>query len=1212
MNGEPLTGTPGSITKTWTITNSVAGQPTVERVEPVDAVILVGDEDFTGTVTHTDKEEIPFEVEIVENPDLVVGTTNVKQQGVAGEKEVTYSQAIRNGQAEGNVTTTENQTKAPTKHIIEVGTKAPDSISSSTGYDIPFETEVIYNPDKPLGTSTVLQEGKNGRVEDSVETVFDPTTGKLINNKTGKEIKARKRVIEIGTKPIDSISSSTGYDIPFETEVIYNPDKPIGTVNVLQEGKPGRVEDGVETVYDPTTGKLINNKTGKEIKARKRVIEIGTKIQDKIEKSGNYEIPFETEIIYNPDKPIGTSTVLQEGKAGYIEGGVEFVFDPETNTYVANTTGKEIRPRKRVIEIGTKAPDKVSSSTGYDIPFETEVIYNPEKPIGTVNVLQEGKPGRVEDGVETVFDPETGKLINNKTGKEIKARKRVIEIGTKIQDKIEKSGNYDIPFETQVIYNPEKPLGTTTVLQEGKMGYIEGGVEFVFDPETNTYVANTTGKEVRPRQRVIEIGTKAPDKVSSSTGYDIPFETEVIYNPDKPLGTTTVLQEGKPGRVEDGVETVYDPETNTLINNKTGKEIKARKRVIEIGTKAPDKVSSSTGYDIPFETEVIYNPDKPIGTVNVLQEGKPGRVEDGVETVYDPETNTLINNKTGKEIKARKRVIEVGTKAIEGTSSEVNKEIPVAVEYVYDDTLDKGTVKTGQLINGSVTTKVVSKVVDGQVVNVEETIVTPGRQQIIVGTKDFTGEFSYTDKTVDPFETIYEYDDTLEAGQRTVIQEGVNGESEVTITQAMVNGQLGDKKVSDPRVTQEKQNRIVKIGSKPVVKEVDQPIETEIQYNENLEVGQVNEKQAGKAGKTTLTTTYDKDKHKLVTTESALAGEKRVIEVGTKPIIKEVELGYNTEYRHNPELKAGETKEITPGVKGKVTMTTSFNKETNQVETSENRVEPTTRIVEYGTKTEGSHTYTEDIAYDIEIIYDDTMAAGTSEVVQEGEVGQKEVTATIVDSQVTGTNEKVVKDPVKKIVKVGTLCKLPKPETPAGNETPGEENPGGNVTPGEETPGGNENPGEENPGGNVTPGEDQPGGNVTPGEETPGGNETPGEETPEDEKPSDQTPPSEITLGGSQSDSKTPSKDNPGDKETSADHHTPDKPSDNEKSTAIKTAIESAKSPATAEAYPASKDESASEDQLPQTGASPFLAHAGLSILSGLGLGFIGRKRKNK
>ena len=55
--------------------------------------------------------------------------------------------------------------------------------------------------------------------------------------------------------------------------------------------------------------------------------------------------------------------------------------------------------------------------------------------------------------------------------------------------------------------------------------------------------------------------------------------------------------------------------------------------------------------------------------------------------------------------------------------------------YKYDDTKDKDTVEKGQYTPDKVETKVVSKVVDGKVVNTEETVVTPAKQIIKVGTK---------------------------------------------------------------------------------------------------------------------------------------------------------------------------------------------------------------------------------------------------------------------------------------------------------------------------------------------------------------------------------------------------------------------------------------------------------------------------------------------
>ncbi|MDK7188389.1 G5 domain-containing protein, partial [Facklamia hominis] len=68
-------------------------------------------------------------------------------------------------------------------------------------------------------------------------------------------------------------------------------------------------------------------------------------------------------------------------------------------------------------------------------------------------------------------------------------------------------------------------------------------------------------------------------------------------------------------------------------------------------------------------------------------------------------------------------------------------------------------------------------------------------------------------------------------------------------------------------------DRVVKVGTKPVTKVVEKPFNTEYVYDENLESGKTEEVTPGKNGKVTITTTYDKDQKKVVTSETEEKGQ---------------------------------------------------------------------------------------------------------------------------------------------------------------------------------------------------------------------------------------------------------------------------------------------------------------------------------------------------
>ncbi|MGX7141472.1 G5 domain-containing protein, partial [Facklamia languida] len=313
--------------------------------QPVPEIVEVG----TKVVT----EDIPFEKEERENPELPEGERKVIQEGKLGKKNVHTGEVITE----------------PVNEIIEIGTKVITE-------EIPYETEERKNPELPEGERKVIQEGKSGKK--------NVHTGEIIDEPV-------KEIVEIGTKVITE-------EIPFETEERENPELPEGESNVIQEGKPGK-----KNVH---TGEVIEAPTPE-------IVEIGTKVITE-------DIPYETEQHENPDLPEGERKVIQEGKPG------------KKNQY----TGEVIeQPTPEIVEIGTKVITE-------DIPFETEERENPDLPEGERKVIQEGKPGKK--------NVHTGEVITEPVNE-------IIELGTK-EDKLVE---WDVPYK--VIPLPSPKLKETVV-----------------------------------------------------------------------------------------------------------------------------------------------------------------------------------------------------------------------------------------------------------------------------------------------------------------------------------------------------------------------------------------------------------------------------------------------------------------------------------------------------------------------------------------------------------------------------------------------------------------------------------------------------------------------------------------------------------------------------------------------------------------------------
>lgn len=98
--------------------------------------------------TETTSEAIPFDTEVIQNPDLPIGEIKVVQEGVAGEVTVTKTTTTitQNGVSQSTTTESRVPVKKPINKIIEVGTK---EISTS-----PSSSDVITVSPSPSSTSS--------------------------------------------------------------------------------------------------------------------------------------------------------------------------------------------------------------------------------------------------------------------------------------------------------------------------------------------------------------------------------------------------------------------------------------------------------------------------------------------------------------------------------------------------------------------------------------------------------------------------------------------------------------------------------------------------------------------------------------------------------------------------------------------------------------------------------------------------------------------------------------------------------------------------------------------------------------------------------------------------------------------------------------------------------------------------------------------------
>ncbi|WP_296256863.1 G5 domain-containing protein, partial [uncultured Ezakiella sp.] len=383
-NGERIT--------TWTIKNSKAdGDPKVVETQPIDAVIKVGNKDFTGEFKTTKKEAVEFETEYIVDNSIEPGTTKVEQEGELGEKETLVTHTITNGQVTKSEEGETKQTKAPVKRIVKVGPAKTDGTHTYTSKK-PFEVEVRVNPELKKGEHKVVQKGVEGEEEYTITI----ENSKVTNTSEPKETKAPvNEIIEVGSEDFTGTHETKKTKaVEFETEYVVDNSMEPGTTKVEQEGELGEEETTV--THTIVNGQVTKSEEGKPVQTKapvKRIVKVGPAKTDGTHTYTNKK-PFEVEVRVNPELKKGEHKVVQKG----VEGEEEYTITIE-NSKVTNTSEpKETKaPVKEIIEVGSEDYTGTVEYVDKDpVPYETEVTVDPSLKPGEIVEDQKGELGEQE------------------------------------------------------------------------------------------------------------------------------------------------------------------------------------------------------------------------------------------------------------------------------------------------------------------------------------------------------------------------------------------------------------------------------------------------------------------------------------------------------------------------------------------------------------------------------------------------------------------------------------------------------------------------------------------------------------------------------------------------------------------------------------------------------------------------------------------------
>ena len=1008
-----------------------------EKVTEATQKIVVGTKDFTGTYKYEKTCPLPFEVVIKEDPNLAKGEKIVDQKGEAGSKTTYYEQGIKNGNPDGDPKQlNEKINSQPKNHIVRIGTKVAESSTVKTvDREIPFETEYIYDNTMDAGSEKVENEGKVGKEKVTITTKITDGTGEAseeIKTITKKE----DRKVRIGTKPVTKVVEK-----PFNTEYVYDENLEAGKTEEVTPGKNGKVT--ITTSYDKDQKKVVTSET--EEAGQNRVVKIGGKTNgtEKVKE----EIPFEVEVKKDPSLKKGEWKYATDDEGNELKGekGEQEKTLTIVNSKVTETSEPTVtkKAKKAVVLVGEGTNDGTHEIVEKkNIDYKTVIEYDENLDAGQQEVVKEGNPGEQERTNTLVI--KDGQVTETKEG-EFKTTKeatdRVVKIGTKPVTKV-----VEKPFNTEYIYDENLEAGKTEEVTPGKNGKVT--ITTSYDKDQKKVVTSET--EEAGQNRVVKIGgkTNGTEKVKE----EIPFEVEVKKDPSLKKGEWKYAtdDEGNELKGEKGEQ----EKTLTIVNSKVTETSdptvtkQPKKAVILVGEDVNDGTHTITEeVDVPFETKIEFDDSLKPGEQKVIQEGESGKKSRHITlTIQDGKVTNTDEGEFTQTKAPKDKIIKVGRNT-EG-KVEHKEEIPFGYKVEEAEDLKKGEyriVKPGKVGTKTTTWTIENSKVVGE--PTEESV--PSEDALIQvgkGTNDGTHEI--VEKKELPFETRYEYDDSLEPGEEKVITPGSPGEQKRTNKLVIKDGKVVEVQEGEFKTTKEPQERVIKIGRKPTDGEYTEtiereiPYETKVIYDENLEAGsQVIEKE-GKLGKEEVTITQKVKDSKPVgdpteTTKTITEKEDRVVRVGVKPVVKEVELGNDTEYRHNPELKEGETKVIEEGSKGSVKYTTTFNKETGKLEVTEERVEPKNKVVEYGSKTDGEFTYESEQAFDTKIIEDSNLEAGKTVVDQEGVTGRSKTTVKIENGKKVSENTETIVEKQDKIVRVGTknVCEIPPVKSTEGETT---------------------------------------------------------------------------------------------------------------------------------------------------------------------------------
>ena len=783
---------------------------------------------------------------------------------------------------------------ATVKSVEKVGETA---VYSKRGDDIIKSTTVsMKDTDTGQITKNTLDEvfKKDGAKSTVVVTPLEPS---VRYEKDATKAKGEAKVTTAGTPGTRTVTTTytvnptDGSLIPHEGPAVVVPSSPT-VVKVPAKDEVEYLKDG-DDVVKKTTSYQVNASTGHLTPKEKKEVfkKDGAKAKVVV-------TPLKPSVRYEKDstRSKGEAKITVAGTPGTRTVTTTYTVNPtdgsliphEEPAVVVPSTPTVVKvPAKDEVEYLKEGDNVVKKTTSYQVNASTGNLTPTEK---KEIFKQNGAKAKV------VVTPLQPSVRYEKDATKAKGEAKITVAGTPGTRRVTTTYTVNptdgslIPHEESAVVVPSKPT-VVKVPAKDEVEYLKEGDDVV--KKTTSYQVNeSTGVLTSTENKEIFKQKGAKSKVVVTS-----IEPSVRYEKDatKAKGEANVTTTGTPGtRTVTTTYTVNPTDGSLIPHEEPAVVVPSTPTVVKVPAK--DKI-----VETPIEPEVEYVKDveKDFGTPVQRTEGEKGKTVTTTTYDVDPKDGHITEH-VGNQVvtPAGKTIVKVGAK----TKFEHSKD-PEGRDVV-DTTIYEVDPKTGKVIPTTVRTYGITK---------EPT----------------------TETRPVPSPVVYEKDDSRDKDSEPVRKEGTPGEETITTTYT-VDSKTGTitPVVGQPVRTKEPTNTIVKVPAKDKVETTEIPSPKKYVKDDTRDKDQPTVEEAGQAGSSTITTTYEVNPADGTITERVgkpvvVNPTATIVKVGAKDKVVETPIEPEVEYVRDGEREVDTPNERVEGSKGKTVTTTTYDVDSN-------------------------------------------------------------------------------------------------------------------------------------------------------------------------------------------------------------------------------------------------------------------------------------------